>query len=116
MSNDCPLCGHQATTGDEPIGEGMLEPLTQVICGECGQYTILSRLAHPESEKEKLELFSESDLTYIRKLNQAAIADDQSMIWVDKLQLCDQWNETLEQQSHRLGGKAAFAVHSLPSI
>lgn len=111
----CPLCGREATVSDEPIHEGFPEPLAQVICGECGQYLILSRFAHPERVDGSTTSFPSIDLSQVQELNHAAIADGQNMIWVDGHDIRAQWDRALQEHAHRLGGKPAFAVRVIPS-
>lgn len=110
----CPLCGRDSAVGDEPMEGELPEAISQVICPECGQYTILSRMVHGGDHGETTVKRENLDYQEIHALNYSVIADDQTMLWVDDVSVRDVWDGALRAQAHKLGGKAAYAVRVLP--
>lgn len=110
----CPLCHKEAIVNHAPIEEELPEEISQVICGNCGQFVIVTRLTRgTENDHSDIDP-SRLDFEYIRNNNHSALVDEQNLLWTDSPFSRDKLEVYLKEQAHRLGGKAAYAVRVLP--
>lgn len=110
----CPLCTREAAVSIEPIEQGLPEELSQVECNHCGQYVIVTRLTRPDDSGNSQINHEQLDFEEIRHNNHAASVETLNLLWTDTHASRDEWDASLREQAHHLGGKAAYAVRVIP--